>query len=127
MASYQFVKRDTQANRASLRIINRLCMHKGHGTDHEQHMAPATGLLTQVIAILPGNLRLARLGLDMLGLIPLAEFSITTRCIRPGRTIELIESVMSSGGRDCIIARAWRLVTQRYYRDCWIRGFSDEL
>src|SRR5699024_5892337 len=48
---------------------------------------------------------------DILGMIHLRDFKITTRCIRPGRTIELIESIFESEGRTCIIARAWRLIT----------------
>ena len=115
MASYyQFIKRDTQADGSVISYYQPTVHAQGAWNDHEQHMAPATGLLAhELLQYCPQpNLRLARLGLDILGLIPLAEFSITTRCIRPGRTIELVESVMSSGGRDCIIARAWRLVTQ---------------
>lgn len=77
-------------------------------------LAPATGILARELELFSpqSNLRIARISLDILGLIPLQEFTITTRCIRPGKTIELIEAVMSSGGRDCIIARAWRLLTQ---------------
>lgn len=87
---------------------------QGAWNEHEQHMAPATGIIAHELALFSPkpNLRIARLGLDILGLIPLKEFTITTQIIRPGKTIELVESVMSSGGRDCIVARAWRLLTQ---------------
>lgn len=87
---------------------------QGAWNKDEQHMAPATGLLTAELQhYLPqDNMRLARISLDILGRIPFEDFTITTRCIRPGRTIELIEAVMSSKGRDAIIARAWRLMTQ---------------
>ncbi len=87
---------------------------QGAWNEHEQHMAPATGVLTAELSQFApqNNMRIARISLDILGLIPLDDFIITTRCIRPGKTIELIESVMSSRGRDCIIARAWRLMTQ---------------
>ena len=87
---------------------------QGAWNEHEQHMAPATGVLTRELnQFCPQrNMRIARISLDILGLIPLDDFTIHTRCIRPGKTIELIEAVMSSGGRDCIIARAWRLMTQ---------------
>ncbi|PNK60186.1 thioesterase family protein [Psychrobacter sp. FDAARGOS_221] len=87
---------------------------QGAWNDHEQHMAPATGILAHELTLFSPkpNLRMARLSLDILGLIPLEPFTITTCIIRPGRTIELVEAVMSHGGRDCIIARAWRLLTQ---------------
>ena len=87
---------------------------QGAWNEHEQHMAPATGVLTRELTQFSPqhNMRIARISLDILGLIPLDDFTIHTRCIRPGKTIELIEAVMSSRGRDCIIARAWRLMTQ---------------
>lgn len=111
---YQFISRETQPDNSCIAHYKPTIHAQGAWNEHEQHMAPATGILTQeIIAFAPhDNLRLARLGLDILGLIPLEEFTITTRCIRPGRTIELLEAVLSSGGRDCIIARAWRLHAQ---------------
>ena len=115
MASYyQFIKRETQADNSTVAHYKPTLHAQGAWNEHEQHMAPATGILARELELFTPqpNLRIARIGLDILGLIPLQEFTITTRCIRPGRTIELIEAVMSSGGRDCIIARAWRLLTQ---------------
>lgn len=86
------------------------------GTWHvdDQHMASATGLLTyELNRFAPQeNMRLARISLDILGRIPLAETTITTHFIRAGKTIALIEAVLSCQGRACIIARAWRLMTQ---------------
>lgn len=98
---------------------------QGAWNEHEQHMAPATGVIThEFMQFAPkANMRIARISLDILGLIPLADFTITTRCLRPGKTIELIESVMSSGGRDCISARAWRLLTQDTSA---VAGLEDE-
>lgn len=51
-------------------------------------------------------MRIARISLDILGLIPRDDFVITTRYTRSRKIIELIESVMS------ITAWAWRLLTQ---------------
>ncbi len=113
-AYYQFIERKQQEDGSSIARYHPTKHAQGAWNEHEQHMAPATGLLTaELIEFAPqDNMRVARISLDILGLIPLDDFIITTRCIRPGRTIELIESVMSSQGRDCIIARAWRLMTQ---------------
>ena len=55
------------------------------------------------------DLRIGRVGLDILGLIPLQPFSISTKVLRPGKTIELIEATMVANGRACIVARAWRM------------------
>ena len=113
-AYYHFIKREPQADGGSVAYYQPTKHAQGAWNEHEQHMAPATGLLTaELKGYMPQeNMRLARISLDILGLIPLDDFTITTRCIRPGKTIELIEAVMSSRGRDAIIARAWRLMTQ---------------
>lgn len=116
-AYYELINKETKIEDSSEAIIAhyRPTMHaQGAWNEHEQHMAPATGLLTHELSQYQPKecLRIARISLDILGLIPLKEVTVTTRCIRAGRTIELIEAVMSSEGRDCIVARAWRLLTQ---------------
>ena len=113
-AYYHFIKREQQEDGVSVAHYQPTKHAQGAWNEHEQHMAPATGLLTaELNGYAPQeNMRIARISLDILGLIPLDDFTITTRCIRPGRTIELVEAVMSSRGRDAIIARAWRLMTQ---------------
>ncbi len=86
---------------------------QGAWNPHEQHMAPATGVIcSELECFRPrDDLRIGRVALDILGLIPLAPFTITTRLLRPGRTIELVEATMSAQGRACIVARAWRMQT----------------
>lgn len=111
---YNFIKREQQSDSISIAHYKPTQHAQGAWNQNEQHMAPATGVLTHELSQFSpqANMRLARISFDILGLIPLDDFIITTRCIRPGKTIELIESVMSSNGRDCITARAWRLCTQ---------------
>lgn len=113
-AYYTLIEREQQEGGVSIAHYQPTKHAQGAWNEHEQHMAPATGVLTaELNSYAPqANMRLARISLDILGLIPLDDFTITTRCIRPGKTIELIEAVMSSRGRDAIIARAWRLMTQ---------------
>ncbi len=113
-AYYNCIQREQQADNVSIAHYKPTQHAQGAWNQHEQHMAAATGVLTHELSQFApqANMRIARISLDILGLIPLDDFIITTRCIRPGKTIELIESVMSSGGRACITARAWRLLTQ---------------
>lgn len=87
---------------------------QGAWQETEQHMAPASGLLAHALERHEPreDLQLARISFDILGMIHLEETIIRTRTVRPGRTIELIEATMSSGGRDVIRASAWRLSTQ---------------
>lgn len=107
-AFYELVSRDgdTATYRSSLHA-------QGAWNPGEQHMAPATGVLVHELSLLSPRpeVRPARFSLDIIGFIPGGEFTVTTRMIRPGRTIELAEAVMEAGGRTCIVARAWRLAT----------------
>ena len=107
-AYYKFIKREQPEDGVSLAHYQPTKHAQGAWNEHEQHMAPATGLLmAELNNYAPqANMRIARISLDILGLIPLDNFTVTTRCIRPGKTIELIEAVMRSSGRDAIIARA---------------------
>jgi hypothetical protein len=108
-AYYELVSRegDTATFRSSIHA-------QGAWNAGEQHMGPATGLLIhELVRFRPREeIRLARISLDILGFIPGGEFTVTTRILRPGRTIELVEAVMEAKGRTAIQARAWRLATQ---------------
>jgi hypothetical protein len=86
---------------------------QGAWNAHEQHMAPATGILAHELELFQPRpeMRMARVSLDIHGIIHAGEFEVATRMIRPGRTIELIEAEMTARGRTCIVARAWRLKT----------------
>ncbi|BCT76402.1 thioesterase [Sinomonas cyclohexanicum] len=86
---------------------------QGAWNAHEQHMAPASGILAHALAQHDprADMRIARIGYEILGLIHAGEFEVTTRTVRPGRTIELIEAELTAHGRVAIRALAWRLVT----------------
>ena len=83
--------------------------HVGGGwAPHEQHVAPAFGLLVHVIesdrdARRGDDLVVARLSYDILGTLPIDEVSTTVTVVRPGRTIELVEARLSHGGRDAVL------------------------
>ncbi|MEO7006916.1 MAG: thioesterase family protein [Terrimesophilobacter sp.] len=84
---------------------------QGAWNPHEQHMAPVSGILAHCLEQFQPRpeLRMARLSFDILGLIPDGEFSVVTSMLRPGRTIELIQAELVSGGRAAVRATAWRL------------------
>jgi hypothetical protein len=84
---------------------------QGAWNEHEQHMAPVSGLLAHAFerhAPRP-DLAMVRVTYEILGLIPFAPTTLRVRTLRPGRTIELLEVVASVGGRDVVRAQAWRL------------------
>jgi hypothetical protein len=74
-------------------------------------MAPVSGILAHCLEQFeprPG-LRMARISFEILGLIPDGEFEVRTVVLRPGRTIELVQAELVSGGRTAVRATAWRL------------------
>jgi hypothetical protein len=86
---------------------------QGAWNPHEQHMAPASGLLAECLLRHEprDDVRMARLSYEILGLIPGGEFEIITTTLRPGRTIELIQGELVAAGRVAIRATAWRMAT----------------
>ncbi|SFB76696.1 Thioesterase-like superfamily protein [Nocardioides terrae] len=81
----------------------------------EQHVAPALGVMTHAVE---GDhrqrrggdaLAVSRLSFDILGVLPMAECEVDVRVVRPGRTIELVEAVLSHAGRPAVVLRAWLL------------------
>lgn len=64
---------------------------QGAWNDHEQHMAPVSGILTHCLEQFAprSGMQLARLSFEILGVIPGGEFEVVTSMLRPGRSIEL--------------------------------------
>ncbi|MFF2274117.1 thioesterase family protein [Agromyces sp. NPDC058136] len=82
--------------------------------DDGLHFSPVAGLLTHHLeqwrgAHADGAKTIGRVSFDILGRIADDEIEIETRVLRPGRTIELLETTASIQGRPTITARAWAL------------------
>jgi hypothetical protein len=105
--------------------FERLGAHRFRATEHTggawdletQHIAPALGLMAHVVeqhhdARRSDGLVLCRLSYDILGTVPIAEVDLEVEVLRKGRTIELVEAVLSHGGRSAVRLRAW-LMEQR--------------
>jgi hypothetical protein len=85
---------------------------------HEQHIAPALGLLAHEVERDRDERRndglvVTRLSYDILGTVPIAEVDTSVEVVRPGRTIELVEAVLAYAGRPVVRLRAW-LMQQRH-------------
>src|SRR5690625_2720264 len=110
-AYYELI--DTSMTTDGVRISQyRPTLHaQGAWNEHEQHMGPASGIIAYELERYHPReqMRYARLSFDIFGLIHLEDFTVETRTIRPGRTIELVESVLHSRGRQQIVARAWQI------------------
>ena len=86
----------------------------GAWATHEQHIAPALGLLVHAVQVdrdarRTDGLVIGRLSFDILGTIPIDVVDTGVRVIRPGRNVELVEATLSHGGRAAVLARAWLL------------------
>lgn len=78
----------------------------------EQHIAPALGLMVHLVETdrdrrRHDGLAVSRLSYDILGTIPMEAVDIAVEVRRPGRTIELVEAVLTHAGRPAVLLRAW--------------------
>lgn len=87
---------------------------QGAWNTEEQHVAPAFGLLLHeterdFAARRDDSLVITRASFDIYGVYRIEPVSITTRVLRPGRTVELVESTLWQDDRAAIVLRAWLL------------------
>lgn len=78
----------------------------------EQHIAPALGLLVHAVESERDQRRddrlvIGRLSYDILGTVPVTPCDIEITVLRSGRTIELVEAVLSHGSKAIVRLRAW--------------------
>lgn len=81
----------------------------------EQHISPMNGLIAHEVERFcaergPDGLAMSRVSVDILGVLTMDPFDIAIGVVRPGRTIELLEAVVTQNGRTAVIARIWRAV-----------------
>ncbi|MDO5667920.1 MAG: thioesterase family protein [Alcaligenaceae bacterium] len=109
---YKFLSRTTDEQGTVIAEYQPNLPCQGAWNEHEQHMAPASGLMSYELELFEprDDMVYGRLSFDILGLIPFKNFTITTRNIRPGKTIELIEVSLSCEGKAAIVGRAWRMM-----------------
>jgi hypothetical protein len=75
----------------------------------DQHAGPPSALLVRAIErLLPaGEGMLARVTVDLVGPVPVAEVTVTAREVRPGRAVRLVQAELSGNGRVAARANAW--------------------
>lgn len=76
-----------------------------------QHGGPPSALLGRALERLDAreDTMVARVTIELLGPVPVAELALRSRVTRPGRSVELLEAALSAGGRDVARASAWRI------------------
>src|SRR5262249_11677226 len=79
-----------------------------------QHGGPPAALLATAIEQCDPveSLRLARITVELLGPVPVADLEVQARVVRPGRRVRLVEANLEVGGQTRALAGAWQIATQ---------------
>lgn len=114
MSAYYQRLSHTQSEKTVISCFRSTEWVQGAWNPHEQHMAAVAGVISAELEQFQprSDMRIARISFDIWGLIPAGDFSVETKVIRAGRTIELIEATLTAQDRVCIVARAWRMQIQ---------------
>lgn len=112
-AYYEFRSEEVHSDGSATRYYTSTQHAQGAWNAHEQHMAPATGLIVANLEVFQPRtaMRIGRISLDILGVIHSGDCSVHTKVIRAGKTIELIEATLHTQGKTSVVARAWRMQT----------------
>jgi hypothetical protein len=83
----------------------------GPWDDALQHGGPPSALLARAVEQTPSDRpsTVVRMSVDLLGPVPVGPLEVTSRVLRPGRSVELVEAELSAGGRVAARALAWRV------------------
>jgi Thioesterase-like superfamily len=76
-----------------------------------QHGGPPSALLARTMESqsLAWPATIARVSVDILGPVPVAELTVRSRVLRPGRSVDLVEAELVAGDRAVVRAQAWRV------------------
>jgi Thioesterase-like superfamily len=83
----------------------------GPWSQQAQHGGPPSALAVREIERHEPDegMRLARVAVDILRPVPVGTVTVSTRTVRPGKRVALIEAVMECDGQEVLHAQAWRL------------------
>jgi hypothetical protein len=76
-----------------------------------QHGGPPSALLGRAVENVAARpeVMVARMTVEILGPIPVGDLDLRAEVVRPGRSVELVEAVLTADGRDVGRASAWRV------------------
>lgn len=85
----------------------------GPWSPDSQHLGPPSALLTRELENLTNGVNgtLARVTVEILGPVPIAELTVRASIVRSGRAVELLTAELLAGGRPVVRANGWRLTT----------------
>lgn len=99
---------------------------QGAWQEDELHMAPVSGLVAaEIEAYQPReDFITTRISFDILGKLHAGELKVVTETVRPGRTIELLQSTIYAQGRAVLVGRTWRVISSDTSR---VAKLTDDL
>ncbi|MEV5542167.1 thioesterase family protein [Saccharopolyspora shandongensis] len=83
----------------------------GPWSPHSQHFGPPAALLTRALEAFPGgdDKLLARISIEILGPVPIADLRVSADVVRPGKSVELLTASLRTEDKTVATASAWRL------------------
>ena len=87
---------------------------RGPWDPDSQHAGPPCALLGGEMDRAGGiaGARVVRITFEILRPVPIAPLSVSAQVVRAGRSVELVEGVLSRGDTEILRARAWRIRTE---------------
>lgn len=81
-----------------------------------QHGSPPISLIARALEnSVPASargMRIARLSVEFLGPVPVADVKVTTERLRPGQRVELWGAALEAGGRTALRATSWKVLAE---------------
>jgi len=87
---------------------------RGPWDRESQHAGPPAAAIARALERHPGGegKQVGRITFEILRAVPIAPLMIEVRTVRPGRSVELLEALLTdSEGKELVRASSWRLVT----------------
>lgn len=83
----------------------------GPWSPDSQHLGPPSALLARALQRCAPreDLSLARITVEILGPVPVAELQVRASVLRPGRAVEMLGAELLANGRPVARASAWRI------------------
>ena len=83
----------------------------GPWDERAQHGGPPAALLARALEAESPSFpaTFVRLSFDILSPVPVTELDVSSRVLRPGRSVELVEAELSAGDRPVMRAQGWRV------------------